>query len=133
MPTPVQLMFEAICDVFGWDPAVLPKSAKTRVGKVGRELREVGATPDMVRFSRGVLDEQFGLDTKYGPEAIALWWGEIEKRWHQRQRALRRRETEHEELHDGPPTPEELEANRQRWRQMMSDLGQTEVLKSLPE
>ena len=120
--TAVQEMFEAICDVFGWDPAVLPKSAKTRIGKVGRELREVGATPEMVRYSRKVLDQQFRADTQYGPEAIALWWGEIEKRWRlgQKARAISAAEVE-DDWHG--PTAEELEENRRRWRQMVTELG----------
>lgn len=116
-------MFEAICDVFEWDPAVLPKSAKTRVGKVGRELREVGATPDMVRFSRSVLDRQFGPDTTYGPEAISLWWGEVEKQWRRRQRLARARAREKPQADLAPLTPQELAENRRRFRQMLDDLG----------
>jgi len=128
-----QEMFQAICDVFGWDPALATKSAKTRIGKVGRELREVGATPEQVRSAREVLDEMFE-HTTYGPEAIALWWQEIVNRYQAKERRQRRLEEAREEYPE--PTPEELAANRRRWKEMVESLGlgKTEdALSGMPE
>jgi hypothetical protein len=125
VPTPVQLMFQAILDVFEWDAADVTPMAKARIGKVGRELRSVGATPEMVAFSREVLFARFG--SEFGPEAIALWWPEVARRWRQRQAAVERRA---EQRWEPPPDalPREVNARltEAMWARLSGELSQEE-------
>jgi len=116
-----QDMYQALCDVFGWDAERLPRSAKTRVLKVGKELRDVGATPEQVRFARGVLDRRFGPDRLYGPEAIALWWGEVDKQWRAKEQA--RRKLELVRAVEPEYVPLTVVENRRRWYEMVGRFG----------
>ena len=126
--TPQQELFGAVCELLGWDFNALTPTAKTRIGKVVKELREAGATREQVLFARDAWDRMWGGrdDTPTLTDtALMAWWPEIAKRWEARQRALeaRARAQQEEQRLEEDALPREQ--NRAHWHQMMSTLGVT--------
>ena len=63
-----QAMFQAICDVFGYDTSKLTKDARGKINNAEAQLREVGAKPDDVPRIHGFCVRT--LD-HFGPNALA--------------------------------------------------------------
>lgn len=128
MPTEQQEMFEAICRVFGWRTNELTPTARTRIGKVAKELREAGATPAMVAWSPQAWDRMWGDDVPTLTDtALAAHWPEIAKRWRRREASLARRRSEDELLAVDEAELLPLEENRRRLRALIAGLGKSKL------
>lgn len=70
-PRPPDLIWDSVCQVFSIDPQT--KSEKSRVGKIVKDLKAKGATPDDIRtrHERYKLEWPGAADT---PEAILKHW-----------------------------------------------------------
>ena len=70
-PNPI---WDTICELFDLNP--LPRSQASRIGKVARDLEEVGATPDEIcrRFHRA---QEAWEGKLFGPEALVKQWGPL--------------------------------------------------------
>ena len=55
-PTKQQLMFQAICDCFGYEPKLLTATEKTRVGKVAKELVAAQADRGLLQYAAQAWD-----------------------------------------------------------------------------
>jgi hypothetical protein len=75
MPTAQQAMFQAVCDLFGYDPARLTATERTKVGKAAKELVAAGATPGQVALAGRAWDRLFYPDRPLFSEMglIAHW------------------------------------------------------------
>ena len=116
------MMFEAVCAIFDWDTTRMTASTRSRVGKVARELREAGGTPDMVAFAPSVLNQLWRSETNWGPEAVALWWSEVDRRWRLRERNLQRRASRSTEVQAEESDPASREENVRRARELLEQL-----------
>jgi hypothetical protein len=118
-----QLMFQAVCDLFGWEMSTLTPTARTRIGKVAKELRAAGATTEMVAWSPKAWDRMWGDDVPTLTDtALAAHWPEIAKRWNRHERAIRtERARAALETIDTEPLP--VDENRRRWRAMIAAAG----------
>lgn len=78
--------FGAVCEALGWRPEDVTGSARARIGKVAKELREVGATIDMIEYAPIAWQRMWANSTDQvtlTDTAITAWWPEIRRRYEQ--------------------------------------------------
>lgn len=133
--TKQQEIFQAVCDLFEWDPKSLTKTAASRIGKVASELAGAGATPDEILWAREAWGRMWGRgedQPTLTDTALISWWPEIHRRYTAKQRAKEaatkpfqvKLPDDHVELDDGRVVKAlPIEENRARWVAMMRDLS----------
>lgn len=114
-------VFEAVCRLLEWRIDVLTKTERLRIGRVAKELREAGATVEILDFGACVSGPMFMRMRERGTvpkaENVLDCWSEIDRRWQARQRSL----AALAKVAESPASMEEplpIEENRRRWREM---------------
>jgi hypothetical protein len=69
-------IWDTVCEVFGWTD--VPKSQRTSVGSVVRDLKTLGATPDEIRI-RTVRMRAAWDGKPFSPQAVVKWWTQFAK------------------------------------------------------
>lgn len=87
-PTIQPLIFAALCEVSKTNTRELPAAARSSIGKIAKELVEVGASPDEVRARAQRYRDRFGPDISLTPGSLSKHWATL---------------TADEPSNDGPP------------------------------
>lgn len=131
-----QEAFGAVCEALGWDPIYLTASARSRVGRVAKELVEVGATVEQILYVPDAWRRIWGdgIDSPTLTDtAIVSWWPALMQQWLEKERRRQRNEAalldailaSKEEADNALP----VEENRRRWRELMA---RGQVVKPMP-
>lgn len=109
-------MFQAICDLFGYDPARLTATERTKVGKAAKELLAAGATTDEISLAGRAWDRLFYPERPMFSEmGLIAHWSKLRPYC---ERAIAARSGPHARGPDREPDPADLLTPEQNARCM---------------
>lgn len=119
-------MFQAVCDLFGYDPPRLTATERTKVGKAAKELLAAGAAVDQVALAGRAWDRLFYPDHPLFSEmGLIAHWSKLRPLIERYQRtAVRRVEERWEPPPDALPREVSTRLMDAMWKRLRGELSQ---------